>query len=282
MERVRVSPDEYKLVVLGLLKRIHQVCEDNNIRYTVAFGTVLGAVRHQGFIPWDDDIDICLPREDYNRFVKCFSSEDGRYYILDSKTSEYYYNNFARACDRSVIMSLSGIENIYNLGAYVDVFVLDKWPEQEEEREQFRRDLVINLKRVRNALPWKCYQTCTFLHKAKILLCFPSRFVNRFVVGLKKRKEEQDALLVKYANTDSKWRNYCSGFTRTRATWLMREEDLDRRVLMKFEDTEVYVPEDYHRLLSEQYGDYMTPPPPDKRITKHHFTPYWRDKMDRS
>lgn len=273
----KVSPDEYKRIVLDLLKRIHQICEDNNIRYTIAFGTVLGAVRHQGFIPWDDDVDICLPREDYNKFVKAFSSEDGRYYILDSKTSKNYYNNFSRACDRIVIMSLSGIEDIENLGAYVDVFVLDKWPEALSEREEYHRNLVMALKRVRYALPWKNYRTCTFRGKMKILFHFHERIINRVIVGLRKRKEEQDALLIKYANTKSKWRNYCSGFANTKATWLLREEDLDRRILMKFEDTKVYVPAEYDRLLREQYGDYMTPPPLEKRISKHHFTPYWRE-----
>ena len=78
-----VSPEDYKAAVLGVLKRIHEVCVANNIRYTVTYGTLLGAVRHHGFIPWDDDIDVCIPREDYSKFKKAFPSKDKRYYILD-------------------------------------------------------------------------------------------------------------------------------------------------------------------------------------------------------
>ena len=64
----RVSEEDYKKQLVTLLERIHNVCTENNIRYTIGFGTLIGAVRHGGFIPWDDDIDICMPREDYALF----------------------------------------------------------------------------------------------------------------------------------------------------------------------------------------------------------------------
>ena len=274
----KATYEEYKRTVLELLKRIHTVCEENNIRYTLAFGTLLGAVRHQGFIPWDDDIDICMPREDYDRFIKSFTSSDSRYYILDSPNSKSYYNNMARACDGAMILKLSEKENIFNLGAFVDVFLLDRWPEAEEEREQYRRDLIVALKRVRNALPWKCYRTCTFRHNVRILLHIKERIKDHLIVGLRKRKEERDALMVKYNGQETGWRNFSTSNGAHRVTWIMREEDMDRRVLMKFEDSEFYVPADYEQLLTECYGEYMTLPPVEKRVSKHHFIPYWRYK----
>ena len=274
----KATLEEYKQTVLELLQHIHTVCEENSIRYTLAFGTLLGAVRHQGFIPWDDDIDICMPREDYKRFVKAFTSLDGRYYILDSQSSEYYYNNMGRACDGAMILRMSGKEDIFNLGAFVDIFLLDRWPEEEEEREQFHHDLVVALNRVRNALPWRVYRTCTLKHNVKIILHIKNRIQDHLIVGLKKRKEERDALMVKYNGQDTGWRNFSSSNRKIRVNWNMREEELDRRVLMKFEGSEFYVPAEYHRLLTERYGDYMTLPPVEKRITNHHFTPYWRDE----
>lgn len=277
-QRQKATFEEYKQTVLELMKRIHRICEENDVRYTMAFGTLLGAVRHQGFIPWDDDVDICMPREDYDRFAKAFTSSDGRYYILDSKNSVYYYNNMPRACDGSMILKLSGKENIYNLGAFVDIFLLDCWPEAEAEREQFHRDMVVALKRVRNALPWKVYRTCTFRHNAKTLLHIKERVRDHLIVGLEKRKEERDALMVKYNSQETGWRNFCSSNGKNRVNWIMREEELDRRVLMRFEDSEFYAPAACDRLLTERYGDYMKLPPVNMQVSQHHFTPYWNNK----
>lgn len=275
----RASNDEYKQTIAALLKRIHTICVENDIRYTVAFGTLLGAVRHQGFIPWDDDIDICMPREDYDRFVKAFCSDDKRYYVLDSRRSEYYYNNMYRACDGVMLLKMREVPDIQNLGAFVDVFLLDRWPAEKAEAEKHHAELVCAMDNVKFALPWKIYRTATLKRKMKLLVYLKQRINNHLVVGLKKRKAERDALNIKYNKTETGWRNFAFG-GHNKCSWIMREEDMDKRVLLRFEDFEVYAPYNYDEMLRQRFGDYMKLPPVEEQKSKHHFTPYWRQASE--
>jgi len=81
---------------MNILKFIDRVCKENDISYFVNYGTLLGAIRHKGFIPWDDDIDICLYREDYDRFLNVVKElQDERYKVLDYDSSDWYFQNFA-------------------------------------------------------------------------------------------------------------------------------------------------------------------------------------------
>ena len=102
------------------------------------------------------------------------------------------------------------------------------------------------------------------------------RIYNHIIIGLKRRKTERDTLLVKYNNVETGWRNFSSS-SRKRITWIMQEDELDKRVLLDFEDFQVYAPENYDAMLKQRYGDYMIFPPAEQRLSKHHFTPYWRD-----
>lgn len=276
MKRKRLTPEEYKQVLLGLMERIHRVCEENHIRYTLAFGTLIGAVRHQGFIPWDDDVDICIPREDYEKFCKAFTSDDGRYYILDTSNSFGYFNNISRACDGSVILKAKDTEDILNLGAFVDVYMLDRWPADEQERVQFSNELVRAMSNVKYALPWRIYRTAPLRRKLKMIVHFRRRIKNHLLVGFKKRIEEKERLLVKYNSENTGFRNFSSGSTK-RIQWLMREEDMDKRILARFENLETYIPENYDELLTKRYGDYMKLPPAEEQIPHHHYIPYWRE-----
>lgn len=279
---VKVTEAEYKKQILLLLDRIHSVCVKNNIRYTIGFGSLIGAIRHKGFIPWDDDIDICMPREDYHKFVSAFTSSDGRYYVLDSNTSFNYYNNFSRACDGAMTLKLKGVLNIERLGAFIDIFFLDRWPETDNEREDYRREIARAFRNVKFALPLSAYTKLGLRGIIKALLSIDKIIYNGFFVGLKNRKLQRDEVLVKYANTNTGWRNVSFEYPRIRGLlyqWFVREENLDKRVLVQFENIKVYAPENYDELLCKCYGDYMKLPPESKQKTHHHFTPYWNDRV---
>ncbi len=269
-----VTEAEYKQQILMLLDRIHRICKDNDIRYSVAFGTLIGTVRHKGFIPWDDDIDICMPREDYKRFAEAFTSNDGRYYVLDSDNSRLYYHSFARACDGAMTLKVKGILDVPKLGAFVDIFFLDKWPEDEGQRETFRREIIKASGRLQYSLPWSSFRTVSLKRRIKTCMKFYKRIYNHLIVGVDRRKKERDALLLKYMDQDTGWRNV--PFEKPYQTfWFMREEDIGRLITMKFENIEVNVPANYDELMKAMYGDYMKLPPEDKRTSHHHFTAYW-------
>ena len=95
----KLSIEEAKQSELDILAFIDSFCKKNNIDYFINYGTLIGAIRHKGFIPWDDDIDISMTRENYERFIQLFKREQSKYKILTLETDERYYNNFIKVVD---------------------------------------------------------------------------------------------------------------------------------------------------------------------------------------
>jgi lipopolysaccharide cholinephosphotransferase len=114
---------ELRQLQLAIMDDIHQFCEQNGIRYSLAGGTLIGAFRHQGYIPWDDDIDIYLMRSDYERFLKEYKDKNGRFQLLCPEQTEHYFYTFAKVIDTQTVMIEDETEG-YEIGVYVDVFLL--------------------------------------------------------------------------------------------------------------------------------------------------------------
>ena len=115
---------ELRGVQLGILDDIHAFCVDNGIRYFLACGTLIGAVRHKGYIPWDDDIDLYMPRDDYERFINEFKSVSGNCRVLDPKKEKHYYYTYAKVVDKRTLLVEPEADG-YRIGVYVDVFPVD-------------------------------------------------------------------------------------------------------------------------------------------------------------
>lgn len=117
-----------QLRMLEILLYIDKVCKENNIKYWLSSGTLLGAVRHGGFIPWDDDLDIEMLREDYERFIKIFPNND-KYALQTHKTDENYFRTFAKVRDLHSQISEFELDKYYKYrGLYVDVFSIERIP----------------------------------------------------------------------------------------------------------------------------------------------------------
>ena len=127
----KVSDSELKTIELEILREVAAFCDMHDVRYYLVCGTALGAVRHDGFIPWDDDIDLGLPRPDYERFLSLFRSE--KYTVLDSRFDDRYPYAFAKVSDNATCL----VENIaqpFPMGVYIDLFPIDGLPANEAER----------------------------------------------------------------------------------------------------------------------------------------------------
>ena len=136
-------------VEIEMLDAFDTVCKKYGLRYSLAYGTLLGAVRHKGFIPWDDDLDIMMPREDYQRLFEIWSKEvDSEYFLQDYTTdTEDYVNSFAKIRKKHTDFITSEEEKTvrYHTGIFIDIFPGDKYPDGKVERIEFYVNAALNL-----------------------------------------------------------------------------------------------------------------------------------------
>ena len=172
---------EQQEILFEIMKDIDAFCRANNIRYSLSDGTMLGAVRHGGFIPWDDDADLCMPREDFDRFVKTYKSD--RYHLLlnTHTEDEVFFYGFAKINDPTTYGATS-YRNLSKYGVAVDIFPLEPVPEDDKERAEYthkirslhnrlyhrhRKDLVSVIKSYRHSIDWWWNKIEDALHDGK-------------------------------------------------------------------------------------------------------------------
>ena len=126
MQNKAIELDQLKKIELGILQEVHNVCIEQGLRYSLAGGTLLGAVRHGGFIPWDDDIDIMMPRPDYNKLIEYCMNNETPFRLVSTETEKGYGYIFAKAVDqKTFIIEQNGNRGNADMGVYVDIFPID-------------------------------------------------------------------------------------------------------------------------------------------------------------
>lgn len=260
--------EEMKRIELNILIYFTEVCEENNLRYYLGGGTLLGAVRHKGFIPWDDDIDVMMPRPDFQKLLS-LSINNENYNIIKPGTAGYYYN-FAKLVDTRTILEEKGIKIIDGLGVYIDIFPLDGMPETPDARKKRFKELNSIRKRINN--------TC--LLKPKFHRN-PFAYLNACRIYNSNKNIDLSSLQKKYLDSalknsfdDSEFVFAAGGAYGARdifpGKWFEKEIEL------QFENLSVKAFNGYDFYLTQLYGDYMTLPPEDKRVTPHHSIVYFK------
>ena len=126
-----ITSEELKAIQLDLLQKTADFCKENGIRYYLCGGTLLGAIRHKGYIPWDDDIDISMPRPDYDRFISMFNKPENDYQVIDMSNNKKYGLPFAKVHDtRTFVDELQYTKDQF--GVYIDIFPIDGVGEDEQ------------------------------------------------------------------------------------------------------------------------------------------------------
>lgn len=259
---------EMKKIELNILIYFTEVCKENNLRYYLGGGTLLGAVRHKGFIPWDDDIDVMMPRPDFQKLLS-LSINNENYNIIKPGTAGYYYN-FAKLVDTRTILEEKGIKVIDGLGVYIDIFPLDGMPETPDARKKRFKELNSIRKRINN--------TC--LLKPKFHRN-PFAYLNACRIYNSNKNIDLSSLQKKYLDSalknsfdDSEFVFAAGGAYGARdifpGKWFEKEIEL------QFENLSVKAFNGYDFYLTQLYGDYMTLPPEDKRVTPHHTIVYFK------
>lgn len=254
--------------ILEMMDYVHDVCRDHGITYFLMFGSLLGAVRHKGFIPWDDDFDICMPKDDYRRFIEIVRSRN-EYGIVNPDTNPDYYFAFSRLSDPKTKLVFRDIREIHGLGVFIDLFPIHEAPPKEEIPAWSAQYFALGRK-VRLTTPSSArYQHLSFRKQLGRILHFPKRMKLGVRHFPEYRREWLD-LLERYNGTDSE---YCAIGN---AFHICTRKFFGESVLLPFEGREYCAPRDYDFVLRELYGDYMQLPPPEKRRSFHHFTAYWK------
>lgn len=265
MELSKIQMQKLRQTELDILQAVIHVCEELGIQYFVVQGTLLGAVRHKGFIPWDDDIDIGMLRRDYEIFIqKGQALLLDQYFIQTHGTDPEYPHGFAKVRNKHTAFVETTSKNLrINHGIYIDVFPFDFYPEGSLKKVIFETKKLLLRYRIRCSLyipedrrpaPGNAARNAL-----KIISCivYPSLEGARDAQDKLYQCEKKGKYLI---NNGSPWgKKECIP-----AEWL------NRLTTMSFEGIEVNVPFEYDKYLKHVYGDYMQLPPPEKRIS-HHF-----------
>ena len=141
---VEISLDEAKEKMLEMMCYIDKVCRENNIKYSLAYGTLIGAIRHKGFIPWDDDMDIMLTRDNYDKLIEIIKKDD-KYDLLDFDSG--FILNFSKICCRNTLAIEKDKYRLKcdSIGVFVDIFPIDNLPEKEPKRHLRKISLIQHL-----------------------------------------------------------------------------------------------------------------------------------------
>ena len=252
-----------------ILKAFIQVCEKHHLTYYLNSGTCLGAVRHKGFIPWDDDIDVCLPREDYEKFLKLQYEFDGTpFFIQTFETDPKYTYNFAKVRNSNTTC----IESFYkfnqqNHGVWIDVFPLDGFSKEVKEPIKFKRKVKRIWWNVYLCYPWGVRRKIRLKHFFKDLVL--DLFALLFFWGNvgHYRNKMLEKRMKKIPFSESKMAGVWHEIMVSKAA--MPTEIFGKGSVGEFEGLKVMLPEDVDKYLTLLYGDYMTPPPEGKREGHH-------------
>lgn len=244
-----------------------RICDKHNLKYYVGFGTAIGAVRHQGFIPWDDDLDVFMLRKEYDRFVEIAKTEmDSNYEIygaaIQKQVQGFYLQMFPKG---SKFLTRRGVRWPLCPGLKLDIFPYDEMPLAKEDREKIYKKTrfwnqlyiirntkypILDEQGLKGAV-MKAACICAY-YTMKVFGPSLDKIVNKYVSLSKSCKTDTGYyVLVDDLNPDH---------------WHVKKEELEPSQEVEFEGLKIKVPFKNHEILMRQYGDYMTPPPQEEQV----------------
>ena len=247
---------------LEIFKNFIDCCKAKNLKYFIAFGTLIGAVRHKGFIPWDDDIDVYMPREDYDKFIK-FGLEHlpKNYFIQTIQTDPLYALNFAKLRDsNTTLIERHVIDVDINHGVFIDIFPLDGYVKGQNK--------ILDFRTTKNPV---------FAEEDRnLFLNAVSGFNKKFVYKIgesipNKLKIDLSKMAVPKNNPKYSECDFVACLVDSFSVIPMKKDIFGDGVELEFEGLKVNAPDKYDEYLKKIYGDYTKLPPEDQRENHHNF-----------
>ncbi len=256
-----ITGEELKKIQVEILDDVVMFCQRHELRYFLAYGTLLGAVRHNGYIPWDDDIDIHMPRPDYEKFIELYNKEQDCNRVVSPEIDKRYRTAFAKVYRKgTVVREFHFKPDVF--GVYIDIFPLDGLKDRKQAQRcgEIRRYM-----HVKNSV---FTSGMTLLRKMR--LAVTKTILLPFSINALQRRIKSIATECNY----SKCEYVYSSYSRLAAKEQFPREMFDNYRTVVFEGKEYRAPQDYDLYLHTLYGDYMKLPPEDKRVSTHNSQAY--------
>lgn len=248
-----------QLVILDIIKDIDAICRNNNIEYYLLGGSAIGAIRHKGFIPWDDDLDIIMTNDNYNRFIEiCKTQLDSSKYFLQVGLKDWplYFSKIR--LKGTVLNEFEGYSTSDDMkGIYVDVFKMDN---VSSNRLMARWQYLCGKYYLCYQLSERKYDSATLKKRIMMLVSFPLKI--RFIRIFFKNQVER------LNNKDSDYLGFFYGRTKLK-TAITKRKTYGKPTYVPFENMVLPVPQHYHEYLTQMFGDYMKLPPLEQQRGLH-------------
>lgn len=263
-----IEVEELKLIQLDILSTIDRFCRENQIKYSLGCGSMLGAARHKGYIPWDDDIDIYLLRDEYEKLITMFPHTLDDIRIASLKRDARWDRAYSKAYNCRTEVQDAG--NKYRIGVGIDIYPIDivpendiEWLTYDKKRRRYQQIYEWKISMIfRKGREWWKY---LFLPFVKLLLIpFPTRKFAEFleIYSMKFRRVESPYVF-----------ECCQGIFQKRP---FKRSCLENLIDMPFEDRVFCGMRDYDEYLTNAYGDWRKLPPLEKRVSHHVYKAWWK------
>lgn len=266
---------EMQNIELDILIFLKNICEKNNLKYYLAYGTLIGAIRHGGFIPWDDDIDVMMPREDYEKLIEIVNNSNNNttYKMICIDSDANFTAPLAKIIDtRTKLVQHYGFIEKIELGVYIDIFIIDGVPGNYENGKKYYDEAYAIYRK------WSAANTMMFQPRVNKIVSF-LRWIKRIplkIIGYKYWLNKLEEHNKRYSFYNCEYVSVLEAGTKvaSRNVWPRSYFGDKRKVI--FENQEFAVPDNYDAILRAEYGNYMKLPPIDKQISHHYTKVYWR------
>lgn len=264
----KIEVEELKKIQIQILDVVDTYCRNNKVNYWIDTGTLLGAVRHKGYIPWDDDIDLGMLRKDYEVFVEKFNKSNNRYKCCTMENTYDFPFAFAKVMDTETVLYEPNKEEGIKLSINIDIFVYDNAPDDVEQLKAMYDDRDKNINWYRRRILPKWTSGSKIKKIIRYIFCLLLKIVPRHFFVNKINKN-----IKQYDETDT---GYVGNFT-SDSKILCSKEAFDSFIDIEFEGKKYKAPIGYDKWLRAFYGDYMQLPPVEKRVSRHSFEAYVKE-----